>query len=128
MSKKTIIILCITIALLVITGVLFLSKKPAKKAVIIPPSVSEEASLLSQLEKIVILPAGETPTIATVSDVDKVKSQAFFARAENGDKVIVFAQAKKAILFRPSLQKVVEITSVTINTPQNASISATPRP
>lgn len=74
-----------------------------------------------------ILPEGETPTIATVSDADKVKSQTFFQRAENGDKVIVYQQAKKAILYRPSIHKIVEVTSISITTPavQPATPSAT---
>lgn len=68
----------------------------------------ETAILVTQLKKIMEVP-DETPVIATVTDKDNLKSQqAFFAQAENGDKLIVFQEAKKAILFRPSIGKIVE--------------------
>lgn len=68
----------------------------------------ERNLLLTKLKSIIQIP-DETPSIATVSDKNALKKQqAFFALAENGDKVIVFPQAKKAILFRPSTNKIIE--------------------
>lgn len=57
---------------------------------------------------------GEEPTIATITDREKLKDQAFFARAENGDKVLIYAQAKKAFLYSVKTGKVLEIAPVNI--------------
>jgi hypothetical protein len=72
-----------------------------------------------------VLPADETPSIATVLDKDKLDGQAFFANAQNGDKMIIYTNAKKAILFRPSEKLVVEVMPLLIG--DNAA-SPTPAP
>lgn len=65
--------------------------------------------VVKQVGKLVILPSGEQPTLATISDASKLQSQPFFANAANGDKVLVYNKAGKAILYRPSLNKIVEM-------------------
>jgi hypothetical protein len=71
------------------------------------PSTLDE--VVKQVGKLVILPSGEQPTLATVSDVAKLQSNPFFAGAANGDKLLYYNKAKKAILYRPSLNKIVEM-------------------
>lgn len=69
--------------------------------------------ILSKVEKNILLPEDETPTVATISDVEKLKSsQLFFAKAENGDKVLIYTKAKKAILYRPSIAKIIEVAPI----------------
>ncbi len=100
------------------------------KAQIAPPS--EPKALIEQVGKLMELPLGEEPTIATVSDVQKLKDQPFFTSAQNGDKVLIYQKAKKAILYRPSTQKIVEVGPVNIDPSQTASesakVSGTPEP
>jgi hypothetical protein len=62
-----------------------------------------------------VLP-NETPTIATISDPTKLKDQAFFAEARAGDKVLIYAQVHKAILWRPSINKVIEVAPLNSTT------------
>jgi len=73
----------------------------------------ETEQLKADVAKIIELPA-ENPTVATVVDATKLKNQAFFTNAQNGDKVLIFAQAKKAILYRPSTKKVVEVAPINL--------------
>ncbi|MEX2006791.1 MAG: hypothetical protein WD877_01270 [Candidatus Saccharimonadales bacterium] len=69
---------------------------------------------VAKVSKLVALPANETPTLATVSDVSKLKSQTFFAKAENGDKVLIYTQARLAVLYRPAIDKVINIAPLNI--------------
>lgn len=69
-------------------------------------------SLVDQVGKIINLPANEQPTIATVTDLEKLNNQKFFDQAEIGDKVLVYMQAKKAYLYRPSANKLIEAAPV----------------
>ncbi|MBI5621187.1 LytR C-terminal domain-containing protein [Candidatus Gottesmanbacteria bacterium] len=76
-------------------------------------AAAEEArALIAQVGRVIDLPTGEAPTLATVSDKQKLSSQPFFAKSENGDKVLIFQQSKKAILYRPSLGKVIEVSTL----------------
>ena len=66
-----------------------------------PQKVVQEqtTALLTKIAKLIALPEGEAPTIATVSDPEKLKSQPFFARAKRGDKVLIYTNARRAILY-----------------------------
>lgn len=88
----------------------------------------EAKALIAKVGALVLLPASEDPTVATITDKEKLKEQPFFARAENGDKVLIFTQAKKAYLYSPKLNKVLEIAPVNIgtNNGQVAGVSTSP--
>ena len=72
-------------------------------------SASNVDEVVKEVGKLVILPGDEKPTLATISDVSKLQGQPFFVSAANGDKVLVYNKAGKAILYRPSLNKIVEM-------------------
>lgn len=74
----------------------------------------EAKALVAKVGALISVPSDEQPTIATVTDPEKLKSQAFFAAAKIGDKVLIFTVAKKAILYRPSENKIIEVSPVTI--------------
>jgi len=76
---------------------------------------------VTKIGRLVDLPSGETPTLATVNDPAKLKDQAFFANAKVGDQVLIYTQAKKAILYRPLTNKIIEIAPVNIGTSQPAA-------
>jgi hypothetical protein len=76
---------------------------------------SETQQLISKIGKLVNLPTGETPTLATVNDASKLKTQAFFADAQNGDKVLIYNHAGKAVLYRPSTNKVIAYSRISLN-------------
>ncbi len=87
-------------------------------------SASEVADLIKKVGDLMVLPTGENPTVATVSDVSKLKGQTFFAQAHNGDKVLIYQKARKAILYSPTLNKIVEYGPINVdNTAQSSSAS-----
>ena len=73
----------------------------------------EIQALTNQIGKFMELPQDEQPTLATVTDRAKLKRQEFFAHAQDGDKLLIYAKAKKAILYRPSSVKLIEIANLT---------------
>jgi hypothetical protein len=85
-----------------------LKKNPNKVA------QDETKATIDAVAKLIVLPVGEQPTVATVTDASKLKDQAFFANARTGDKVLIYTNAKKAILYNPSGNKIVEVAPVNI--------------
>jgi hypothetical protein len=70
--------------------------------------------VISRVSKLIILPQDEKPTIVTVKDASKLKGEQFYAEARNGDVTLVYSQAKKAILYRPSADVIVNVANVTV--------------
>jgi hypothetical protein len=89
---------------------------------------SETEILLAKVDKLMELPRDETPTVATVADAEQLKNQKFFQNAQNGDKVLAYAKSMKAILYRPSLDKIIEVAPMVFNGDSNAETSATGTP
>lgn len=88
-------------------------------------SQQEVKMMVDDVGKLMILPTNETPQIATVSDINKLKGQSFFAQAKNGDVVLIYTKNQKAILYDPMAKKIKEVGP--INLSQNAP-SAAPTP
>ncbi len=81
----------------------------------------QATALLQKVGTLIELPANETPTMATITNAALVKqTQPFLANAENGDVLIIYANAKTAILYRPSENKLIAVGPVTSATEQTA--------
>ena len=76
--------------------------------------------LVEEIGKVVELPADEVPLIATVEDRTELYDKPFFEKAQNGDKVLVYNNAKKAFLYRPSTKKIINIGPVNFPSPTRA--------
>lgn len=79
------------------------------------PGLSAEASVIKLVEEVgeaIILPQDELPTVAKVADASQLTDQPFFVNARTGDDILIFEKAQKAILWRPSLRRVVEVSSL----------------
>lgn len=81
-----------------------------------PQRVAEKEveELVNRVGKLIVLPEGEQPTVATVSDVESLREQPFFAQAKNGDKVLIYTNARKVILYDPVKNKIVEVAPLNI--------------
>ena len=91
-----------------------------------PDAVAQEETnnLVAQVSKLIMLPEGETPTVATVSDPEALKDQPFFASAKIGDKILIYAQAKKAILYSVSLNKILDVAPLNIGEQEQTTSGA----
>lgn len=81
---------------------------------------------IEAIGKLIMLPTDEQPTLATVSDPSKLQAQPFFAHAEVGDVVLVYAKAKKAILYSPKYNKIIEVAPVNLAPSQETPSVAAP--
>lgn len=86
----------------------------------------EVQALVSKVGQLMVLPEGEDPTVATVTDPDRLKEQPFFEKAKKGDKVLIYTNAKRAILYDPVAHKIVEVAPVNIGTPEGGTGTQTP--
>lgn len=78
----------------------------------------QATQILREVGQLIQLPPNETPTMATISNAAAVKqSQPFLANAENGDVLIVYANAREALLYRPSTNKLIAVGPVNNNPP-----------
>lgn len=115
--KTRVIIGVLAVLLIILLGVvgyfLFVGKKQETPS--IEGNKKELQEVVQAVGKLILLPEGEEPTLATVSDPSKLKDQAFFKNAELGDKVLIYSQAKKAILYSPSKNKIIEIAPINLN-------------
>lgn len=75
---------------------------------VVKDKVDETKKLMEEVGKLINLPKDEEPTIATVTDVDKLKDQPFFKEAKVGDKVLIYPKAQKSILYDPKNKRIVE--------------------
>ncbi len=88
---------------------------PAVSSDIAEASREEIEDVVEELSKVVLLPEGEMPTLSTIKDKSSLtENQEFFVEAENGDYVLVYQQAKKAFLYRPSTQKLINLAPINI--------------
>ena len=70
-------------------------------------------NLLNRIKSHMILPEDEEPTVATITSVETlIQEQPFFKGAQNGDKVIVYVGAKKAIIYSPGRNVIVNVGAV----------------
>lgn len=75
---------------------------------------AEADEIIAEVGKGYDLPKDEKPSVATVNDKEKLKDQPFFAKAENGDVTLIYSGAKLALLYRPSIKRIINVSSVTI--------------
>lgn len=132
LNKKTIMLVGIGLLLVLIAAApsyYFYTEYSKAQMQLKNPTKAAQMELEETIKKVskhILLP-NEAPTMATVSDVSKLNGQAFFANAKNGDKVLIFSQAKKAVLYRPDQDILVEVSALEV-AEKKASTSPSPAP
>lgn len=68
----------------------------------------ELASAVAAVGELMILPEGDEPVLANVTDAEAlIKQQAFFAGAVDGDQLLLFPKNMKAVIYSPSRDKII---------------------
>jgi len=124
MSKQkifNIVIIIVALVAVALGGYFYYQLKTIKTN---PQTVAKEEveTLISKVSKLYLLPIGEDPTVATVSDPEALKNQSFFTQSEKGDKVLIYTKIGKAILYRPSIDKIIETAPIN-NKTDNTQVS-----
>jgi hypothetical protein len=117
------------LGVLVVTGSLGMSAyfyAEYKKVTETRTPEAELESLVADISEHFELPTSETPTLATVTDREKLSGQEFFASSQNGDKVLLYQEGRKAILYRPSTGKIVNVAPIGIEEPAPAASEPAP--
>lgn len=113
MFKNKFVLILVFLLVLISGLAIYYYNKVNKLAMTPEIKAQKEANMLvTSVGKLILLPSDEIPTIATVNDIEKLKNQPFFAHAKVGDKVIMYPKSKKAYLYNPTLNVLVDVASV----------------
>lgn len=115
---KGILIIIAVLATLGGVGYLYWLYVDARTTALNPQAAATAAlrETLNRVGKLMVLPEDETPTLATVTDAERLKDQPFFAKAKNGDKVLIYPNNRLAILYDPESNKILAVGTVNIGT------------
>ena len=84
----------------------------------------EVKTTVDKVSKLMFLPSVETelPQVAVINDAASLaKTQAFFADVKDGDQVLIYLKAQKAIIYRASENKIVNVGPVIADNNGNAN-------
>jgi heme/copper-type cytochrome/quinol oxidase subunit 2 len=112
-SKLVIVLIILVIAAGVAVAIYYNKIRVLKQD---PNKVAQEKiiEVVSKVSKIIDLPTGETPVIATISDTTPLANNPFFANAKIGDEVLMYTVSRKAFLYDPKANIIVEVASLNI--------------
>lgn len=99
-----------------------LSKSPIAAQI----AAQEEVKRLTlSIGKLMLLPKNETPSIATITDISKLKDKIFFKNAANGNKVLIYPNSKQAILYDPKANLIINVGPVNFSQQQTQQVQKT---
>lgn len=80
----------------------------------------EIQEVLGQVSELILLPEGETPTVATVVDAQAlIAEQPFYSGVQDGDRLIIYPESLKAIIYSPERDIIVNVGPIQF--PQSAN-------
>ncbi len=113
-TKKILYGICIIVWIISIgTSIYFYGKYRTLTQLLQDSSQEQTKQIIARVGRLIVLPSDEQPSIVTVADPDKLRDQLFFRNAKKDDVVLIYANAKKAILYDPADNKIVEVGPIT---------------
>lgn len=67
------------------------------------------SALINKVKGLMELPEEEEPEIVTITDIEKFKDQPFFKKANNGDKLLIYKNSRKAILYDANGNRILDV-------------------
>ena len=114
MLNKQTAVIAIIVVLLVSLGILGYLYRVEKLKSANPGQLVQENTqkIVEKVGKLIILPANEDPTVATIINIEKLKSDnpEFYLNATNGDKLLLYQ--KKAIIYSEENNIIVNVASI----------------
>jgi len=132
MKKVPIFIAWFVVGILVGAGALYAWNYYMVKGATNVSSAVEQAKIKELIEKIgklIVLPTGEDPVVATINDAASlIKDQPFYKGAKNGDVVLVYQKASKAIVYSPDRNIIVNVGPIFLQDQQAQTTGKTETP
>ncbi len=131
LGRNGLLVLIALILIIVVLGAFLYTQGTSVNSILQNTQTSQQQTqnLIQKVGDLMLLPTNETPQVATVTDVSKLSGQPFFARAQNGDKVLIYQNAAEVILYRPGINKIIAVAPLNAPTSsQSASQTLTPTP
>lgn len=101
------IIVVVVIAFGLVMGGLYKNQMASKQK----KRAAGEKAVVDKIAKLLRLP-NETPIFMTVYNEKDFQNNDLFRVVKTGDKILVFLNAKQAIIYRPSTNQVIEVLPV----------------
>jgi len=130
--KKVLIVVGIVVILAILAGLGYYAWNANKKlkALTDPKAQQEMAQkeveyYVGKLKKHAVLP-DETPTMATITDIEALKKeQPFYDGASNGDIILIFVKAKQGFVYDPQKDLIVKVGPVFVDDTNNNTTGTT---
>jgi hypothetical protein len=125
MTKSKIIIIILALALICTIGTSIYFYNKYSQINVNPQQVAQEqaASIVKMVGDLIVLPQGETPSLMKITDPTKLKGQPFFDNSKIGDYILLYYNAKEAILYDPTANKIVDVGPFNVNNTPASSTS-----
>lgn len=104
---RTMFVIIVLLAIIFALGAMYKADQAANEKLL---KVQNQA-MLDRISKLLNLP-DETPIISTVNSKEDFAKAPAFRSAEKGDKIIVWVSSNQAVLYRPSINQVLDVTNV----------------
>jgi hypothetical protein len=124
-NTGTKIIIAIIVAVLVTWACVYIfifnssNKTPENNLSQVTDDVNVQAEIKSLTEKVskfTALPSDDAPQLFEITDpIQLVGKKAFFKDAQKGDKVLVYVKSAKAIIYRESTDKIINVGPVSFD-------------
>jgi hypothetical protein len=126
MNKKKAIIAIVVVIVLAIAGYFGYTQYAKSPAAQQAKAQKEIADTVSAVGRLITLPEGDTPQVAVVTDLAPLSGQPFFRNAAVGDRVVIYPNIGRAILYNPKLDKIIEIATLQYTPQTGGTTDLTP--